>query len=140
MKLRDIEGVQLDPKDWEIYGEQNYNVDKRVGYPYLSHRTKNRIELLHREIMQPGPNLHVDHINGDRMDNRRANLRITTRSGNLHNTRSLGVVRTSGGRWTTKICRDWKQTYLGTFDTFDEARAVYLAAKEKQIQGEIDGL
>ena len=40
---------------------------------------------LHRYIMKAKKGEIVDHINGDKSDNRRINLRITTNSANLHN-------------------------------------------------------
>lgn len=62
------------------------------GYYYLNlyKNGKGKIHLLHRLIAQafiPNPNglPEVDHINGDRLDNRPENLRWTTRKGNMNN-------------------------------------------------------
>jgi hypothetical protein len=46
-----------------------------------------KLDHLHRIIMNPPKGMHVDHINGDPLDNRRSNLRIVTRSQNLLNRR-----------------------------------------------------
>lgn len=46
---------------------------------------KQRNLLLHRAIMDPPTGMVVDHINGDTLDNRRANLRICTQGQNLRN-------------------------------------------------------
>jgi hypothetical protein len=40
---------------------------------------------LHREIMQSADDCDVDHINGNKLDNRRANLRLCSRSANMQN-------------------------------------------------------
>ncbi len=40
---------------------------------------------MHRAIMEPPPGMVVDHINGNRSDNRKKNLRICTRAQNMWN-------------------------------------------------------
>lgn len=53
---------------------------------------------MHREIMNPPAGFDVDHINGDRTDNRRSNLRIVDRSLNLTNRTKMHGRNTSGFR------------------------------------------
>ena len=78
---------------------------------------------------------HVDHINGDRTDNRIENLREVTASENHKNRRKnrgenarVGVSYSpQRGRWQAQICSQQKRMHLGWFDTEAEA----LAAREK---------
>ena len=92
------------------------------------------------------PCLDIDHINGNRADNRIENLREVTRSVNMQNLRKapvhnkssklLGVkLHSKGKRWQAQIQVDKKQIYLGLFDTKEEAHAAYLSAKRKIHEG-----
>ena len=77
----------------------------------------------------------LDHINGDRSDNRLANLRPATRSQNLSNrgrkvgkTLPKGVRQNPFGRYLAQIQINRRTVHLGTFTTIDEAHAAYRTA------------
>lgn len=84
------------------------------------------------------PDGQIDHINGDKHDNRIANLRVLpgtaqnkqNQSRAYRNNRSgmLGVSR-DGSRWRARIMVDGKSKTLGRFDTPEEASAAYRRAK-----------
>lgn len=84
------------------------------------------------------PAFRIDHINMDRLDNRIANLRECDMSQNLMNARAhrdnacgfKGVSR-NHKRWQANISAYGQHTYLGTFDTPEEAHAAYAAAAER---------
>lgn len=99
---------------------------------------------MHRVIMNPGKGQIVDHINGDRTDNRRSNLRLCGMSENLWNSRfrdnnSSGYKGVSkhkrSGRWQAKITVRYKQHHLGLFDSAEEAAKAYDEAS-KRLHGE----
>lgn len=81
--------------------------------------------------------VHVDHRDGDGLNNRRANLRASTHRQNLcnrgkqrNNTSGYkGVIRTNDGKWTAQIhVRTGKQRKmwnLGTFPSADQAACAY---------------
>lgn len=80
-----------------------------------------------------GYQIVVDHVNGDHLDNRRENLRVTTRSGNMQNRRgadrdSLSGVRnvrpTRGGRWAVRVRVHGREYSGGSYASLDEADAV----------------
>jgi hypothetical protein len=87
----------------------------------------------------------IDHINGDKTDNRLANLRDVPTQANHQNRRGpnrdnkvglLGVSRVSGsGRFNAAIKVNYKQRCLGTFDTPEQAHAAYLEAKRQLHAG-----
>jgi len=77
----------------------------------------------------------VDHINGNGLDNRKANLRIATYSENGANRRISKKNNTSGfkgvswykphKKWRAGICFDGKCKHLGYFDSKEEAAEAY---------------
>jgi hypothetical protein len=75
----------------------------------------------------------VDHINHDTLHNAFENLRVVTHQGNMFNRpTATGVCwNKNAGKWETQIAVNKKRKYLGYFDIWEEARAAYLAAKEK---------
>jgi len=74
----------------------------------------------------------VDHINGNGLDNRRSNLRPADEYKNgmnrgigSNNTSGFKGVSLEGSRWKAQIQVYGRKTYLGRFDTPDEAARVY---------------
>lgn len=116
----------------------------RFGYMVI--RVNNKAYKAHRIAWlihyKEWPGTQVDHINGDKADNRLANLRLATASQNQQN-RAIdrdnilgyqGVTIKSGGRlkrtrYQAQIQVDKVHRYLGVFDTPEEAHAAYLKAK-----------
>jgi hypothetical protein len=87
------------------------------------------------------PAEQIDHINGDRTDNRARNLREATHSQQMTNRRAFsgkavplkGVrLDKSGARFQSRVTKDGVTRSLGTFDTPEEAHAAYAAAAELQ--------
>lgn len=74
----------------------------------------------------------IDHINGDRSDNRIENLREVTCQENLRN-RKIGKGNTSGVMgviwcahkklWLARIGAGGRSKFLGYFESFDQAKA-----------------
>lgn len=97
---------------------------------------------LHRVIMnlKTGDGFVVDHINGNTLDNRKANLRICTNKENVRNQKK-SIKNTSGYKGVTFNKRDRKyQAYirvdgrrkgLGYYYTAKEAHAAYCEASKK---------
>lgn len=99
---------------------------------------------LHREILDAPDDIGVDHRNGDRLDNRRDNLRLANQTQNLGNAGGLWSSNTSGfrgvsfhkrtGRWRATIRVHGKQHELGTYRTPHEAALAYDQASRENFR------
>lgn len=109
---------------------------------YVVASVNNHNETLHRFLLQPAEGLWVDHINGDRLDNRRCNLRTCTPSQNAQNRRVSSLNKTClkgalsgadsrGGRalrFRARIRVNGKRINLGSFTTPEDAHRAYIQA------------
>ncbi len=86
--------------------------------------------FMHRLIMG-FPKSQVDHINGNRLDNRRSNLRVCTIAENHRNNKVKpyklykGISKTPHGTWRATITFKEKCYHLGTFDNPHIAALMY---------------
>ena len=89
------------------------------------------------------PKQYIDHINGDRADNRIVNLREVTHTQNMHNLKSakitsktkiLGVTKVNG-RYRARIRYAGRYKHLGYFATPEEAYMKYQEVNKLRQQG-----
>lgn len=94
----------------------------------LQARAHRVVWFLHNGVVPEG--MLVDHINGDRSDNRIENLRLVNHTDNSQNCTGKGYYQSKKtGRWQAYIYVNYKPKHLGVFATEDEARLAYLEAK-----------
>ena len=115
-------------------------INTRIANGYMSFMVNKRAFRVHRVIyylsygVWPG-DLHVDHINGDRLDNRPENLRLLTASQNARSYRSVSPSAASpyrgvgwSKRWekyTSGIKVNNKSINLGLYTSEKEAAIAY---------------
>lgn len=99
---------------------------------------------MHREILGTSDDMWGHHINGNGLDNRRANLRSITPSLNARNRVRKPFRRGSrrvlpmgvyprGRRFEAAIGNEGKMKYIGRFDTPEEAQKAYAAERAKIV-------
>lgn len=98
---------------------------------------------LHRYLLDAQPGQIVDHIDGDPLNNTRANLRLVTRAQNQWNRKAqLNASGYKGVSWHrlnqkyyARIQVHNRRHFLGYFETAEEAAEAYDAAAQ-QLYGE----
>lgn len=113
--------------------KKGYGRVKILGKNYLLHR------LAWFIVYRQWPKDQIDHINGDRSDNRISNLRVVDFSGNAQNrhgpqkNNKAGFfgVHVSGNKWRAQIRIDGKLKHIGLFDTPELASQAYIDEKRK---------
>lgn len=132
----DIDNCWLDKYKW-THG----------GHGYARSEIGNiSVRMHHLIIGTPTGGLVIDHINRNRMDNRRSNLRIITPTQNTMNsgvssnssTGYKGVYKESRKNrppFKSQILSNGKFTYIGSFHNAEDAARAY-DTKAKELNGE----
>lgn len=135
---------KIDVEDYDKCLPYQWNSDRK-GYILCWYPGKNEHVLrLHNLVRQPAPGCTNDHINRDKSDNRKSNLRDSTPSENSINRRRrtdnssgyVGVQLSSHKtKWYAFITRNKRRVYIGSFATAEEALQARIEA-EKLHYGE----
>ncbi len=123
--------------------------DKSVWSVYAQWRGRGKngclsTVYLHRVIAGTPDHMMTDHVSGDGLDNRRANLRHATCADNQHNSKKA-INNTSGikgvhwnkqaGKWRAQIQVNRRRMTVGAFTNIDDAAAAYAEASAR-LHGE----
>lgn len=133
----------VDDADYEWLSQYNWQVDSD-GYAVRSARGEERSNgckvRMARAIMKAPKGKQVDHINGDRLDNRRLNLRSctnaeNTRNGSHHRTNTSGYKGVYWNKrekkWRAHIRANNIHIHLGYFKSVIEGAKAYDVAAKK---------
>lgn len=136
--------ILVDDEDFASLSKHVWRLDG-LGYAGRNIRTPKGTLVchrIHRQIMglEIGDKRRVDHINGNKLDNRRANLRIASQAQNLHN-RGAQRNNTSGykgvtynkrdGCWVAEITANGQRERFYGFKSAEDAHRAYCDAASR---------
>lgn len=98
--------------------------------------------MMHREVMETPQGMQTDHINGNKLDNRKCNLRIVNSAQNIWNSTlksksytGIKNVSVSNDGYQVRVMKNGKRHFLGVFK--DLSKAILIADKaRKKYHGE----
>lgn len=124
--------VKVDPDVLKDVSDRSWHMHQ--GYPATTVGSgKEAYKLyLHRLVAKAEPGAIIDHANGDKLDARRENLRVATKSQNSANVGKLSTnksglkgVSKKGEKYRAFIHKGGRTKYLGSFDDPKEAACKY---------------
>lgn len=130
--------AQVDDEDLERVNRYSWHFDGRYGSATIWNKELKKYEkkYLHRYVMDAPKYKEIDHINRDKLDNRKANLRYCTRAENISNKERInksgkrGVFKEkNSSRYLAYITIRGRLIRLGTWDTKEEASLVRKAVE-----------
>jgi hypothetical protein len=144
------QSVKVDDSDYDYLNQYKWHLTskgyaaRRVHYPSTRANQVAKIFLMHRILAFADRGYQVDHINGDKLDNQKSNLRLCNASQNQSN-RRLQSNNTSGykgvhynkpqNNWRARVVVNRKTINLGGFSTPELAAEAY-NLKAKELHGE----
>lgn len=128
----------VDDEDFEFISQWKWCFNGRYAVRSSSRTTGRKNVQMHRVLAKVQPGFQTDHINHDKLDNRKSNLRACSEIDNHYNV-GKRANNTSGykgvvahyGKWGAQIKKDKKHFWLGVFATKIEAALAYNEAAKR---------
>ena len=127
----------IDEQDFPLIQGKTWCISA-LGYVVARCKETKKVIYMHRLIMGNPQGKCIDHINGDKHDNRRCNLRICSKGENIRNGRKRIGDFTSKYKgvffdkrrnsWRSEITVNYKNKYLGRFFSEEDAAKAYNTA------------
>lgn len=133
--------IKLTKNKFAIVDNEDYEWLKHLEWQYHSagYAICNHL-LMHRLILKPNRAQDIDHIDGNRLNNQKSNLRIAPKFHNHWNRKKRANTSSQfkgvcwskrDKKWTARIIYKGKRICLGNFlDEYDAAKAYDLQAKK----------
>ena len=140
IKLTQNKYALVDDEDFEKLSKYKWHFTGQYAAHRLHRNGGNKkIQWMHRFILNTPIGKDTDHINGNKLDNRKKNLRICSRTENSRNSK-IRSNNTSGfkgvhwhgalKKWRARIKVNGKCIHLGCFDDKKSAHNAYCKASE----------
>ncbi len=143
LKLTRGKYALVDDEDFKSLSNFKWYASRRgyaISNPYMDGMSK--VIYMHRLVIKTPKNFHTDHINHNKLDNRRSNLRIANKFQNNSNKKYRNGKSYKGihkdnktGKWLSQICHKGKRIFLGGYIKKKDAMISYNEAAKK-IHGE----
>lgn len=149
-RRREVVGVALiDDDDYPLVAPHSWYLN-RDGYARTTIGGRGGLRItMHRLILgfSRGDGNQTDHVNRDRLDNRRENLRPATHALNHQNkpanrgssSQFRGVSR-EGGKWRAVVRLNGKNHHLGFYEDEVEAARVASAWRAEHMPFAVEGI
>lgn len=127
VKLRNTNNEMIcNKEDWEKFRMHAWK-ESHKGYAISLYKDESKkVHFFHRMVIGAEKGEIVDHINQNRLDNRRENLRKTSSSMNSFNRKTKNKsgysgVTYSNGKWNVAMTVNYKPIYLGRYEKLEDA-------------------
>lgn len=134
--LSDGRRCLISPEDADLAFDHSWTASKKGQILGRYNGKKVALSRVIGRRMRLDPDKQVDHIDRNKFNNQRPNLRSASNGQNRANSRCAqssltglkGIKKRKNGRFGAIITVDGKKIWLGTFDTKEEAHEVYVTA------------
>ena len=142
ISLSNGENTLVDDEDYDFLMQWKWRNTKGYAKTYYSKIGKDI--PMHRLVANTPIGMLTDHVNGNKLDNRKCNLRICTPAQNCWNAKRKmngkniykGIRKNKGEKkWLAAITKNGKYIHIGSFTTEIEAAKAY-NKKAKELFGE----
>lgn len=139
--------TRIDRTNFKWLSQWRWTLNPQGYVRRIEYRNGKQVQVfMHHEVMglKPGGSMRTDHIDRNKLNNRKRNLRVATTAMNSANTvvqkRSKSGVKNvyanKYGTFDAYITVNRKRRHLGSFKTIDEAALVAKREHEK-VYGEL---
>jgi hypothetical protein len=140
----------VDDEDYGLVSKYKWASQRGYAKTIVYEKRKGKSLFMHRLVMgNPPSNLDIDHINHDKIDNRKCNLRVCNRTLHHANRTKLksfkgkkctskykGVsYRKDHKKWEARITYKLQRIHIGYYDTEEQAAIAY-NGRAKELYGE----
>ena len=125
----------VDDDDYDELNIYNWCIANGYAVRHVTISGKRTTQYMHRLVTNCPADMDVDHVNHDKLDNQKANLRVCSRSENSQNQKMRTKAKTSiykgvsfykrDGNWRAEIMLNYKCKYLGYFTNEIDAAIAY---------------